>query len=63
MGFVKIGNDIESQKSIRQQRSFNKEIQKLQRENSERANTTIVQLVGVGESATKKKKKAQKTKD
>lgn len=61
MGFVKIGNDIESQKSIRQQRSFNKEIQKLQRENSERANTTIVQLVGVGESATKKKKKAQKT--
>jgi len=63
MGFVKIGNDIESQKSIRQQRSFNKEIQKLQRENSERANTTIVQLVGVGESATKKKKKAQKTED
>lgn len=61
MGFVKIGNDIESQKSIRQQRSFNKEIQKLQRENSERANTTIVQLVGVGESAAKKKKKAQKT--
>lgn len=61
MGFVKIGNDIESQKSIRQQRSFNKEIQKLQRENSERANTTIVQLVGVGESAAKKKKKTQKT--
>ena len=63
MGFVKIGNDIESQKSIRQQRSFNKEIQKLQRENSERANTTVVRLVGVGESAAKKKKKAQKTED